>query len=190
MHPDFAAARRAMIESQLRPEGVTDLAVLTAMGRVPREDFLPEALRPLAYSDRPLDLGDGREMMPPAALGRLLTELQPRKGERALVIGTAPEYAAAVLAEIGLEVDTAAKPEVAPKGPYDLVLIDGAVPEVPTQIAGLLSPSGRLGGAIVDGGITRLATGRAAAGVVGLKSFADAEVPILPGYSKPPAFTF
>ena len=64
--PDFAAARRAMIDSQLRPQGVTDAAVLAAMASVPRERFVPEAVRPLAYSDRPLDLGDGKALMAPA----------------------------------------------------------------------------------------------------------------------------
>src|SRR5688572_9720914 len=65
--PDFAAARRAMIDSQLRPQGVTDPAVLSAMAAVPREEFVPDSVRPLAYGDRPIDLGDGQALMPPAA---------------------------------------------------------------------------------------------------------------------------
>src|SRR5215218_1325814 len=92
--PDFAAARRAMIDSQLRPEGVTNPAVLAAMGSIPREQFVPEELRPLAYSDRPLDFGKGQSMMAPAALARLLGELEPRAGERALVVGSDNGYAA------------------------------------------------------------------------------------------------
>src|SRR5215212_9778259 len=95
--PDFAAARRAMVDSQLRPEGVTDPAVLAAMASIPREQFVPEALKPLAYMDRPLHLADGKAMMAPAALARLLTELQPRAGERALVVGSGSDYAAKVL---------------------------------------------------------------------------------------------
>src|SRR5687767_13032128 len=86
-NPDFAAARRAMIDSQLRPEGVTDVAVLAAMASVAREEFVPDAVKPVAYMDRPLALGEGRFLMPPAALARLLTELAPRAGERALVVG-------------------------------------------------------------------------------------------------------
>ena len=188
MQPDFAAARRAMIESQLRPEGVTDAGVLAAMARIPREQFVPADRQAMAYSDRPLAIGGDRNLMPPAVLGRLLNELRPRAGERALVIGNATDYAAAVLRRIGLDVDTADRP--AGSGSYDLVLVDGAVPEVPGEVAALLGPNGRIGAGLVDRGVTRLATGRAAGGAIGMKSFLDAEVPILPGFAKPPAFTF
>ena len=58
--PDYAAARSAMVDSQLRPQGVTDRAVLAAMGSVAREDFVPSDVRPLAYADRSLSLGGGR----------------------------------------------------------------------------------------------------------------------------------
>ena len=82
----FSLARRAMVDSQLRPEAVTDRGVLAAMASVERENFVPESARALAYFDRPLRLSDSRAMMPPAALGRLLSELAPRAGERALII--------------------------------------------------------------------------------------------------------
>ena len=78
---DYALARRAMVDSQLRPEAVTDRAVLAAMGSVERERFVPEAARALAYFDRPLKLAEGRAMMPPAALGRLLSEAAPAAGK-------------------------------------------------------------------------------------------------------------
>src|SRR5688500_6689427 len=102
--PDFAAARRAMVESQLRPVGVTDAAVLEAMDRVPRERFVPEDSRPIAYVDRSVPLGQGRYLAPPAVLGQLLTQMAPLKGERALVIGAGTGYSAAVLAAIGCDV--------------------------------------------------------------------------------------
>ena len=190
MQPDFATARRAMLESQLRPEGVTDMAVLGAMGTIAREKFVPERLRALAYLDRPLDLGDGQSMMPPAALGRLLTELQPKSGERALIVGRATGYAEAVLEKIGLDVETAEGTDVPAKGSFDLILIDGAVEEVPQTLTARLTPNGRLGGAIVDRGVTRLVIGRVADGSLGLKAFADAEVPVLAAFSRPRAFTF
>ena len=101
---DFSLARRAMVDSQLRPEAVTDRGVLAAMASVERENFVPESARALAYFDRPLRLSDSRAMMPPAALGRLLSELAPRAGERALIVGSGTGYAAALLKAIGLEV--------------------------------------------------------------------------------------
>jgi protein-L-isoaspartate(D-aspartate) O-methyltransferase len=187
--PDFAAARRAMIDSQLRPEGVTDPAVLASMASIPREQFVPEALRPLAYSDRPLDLGNGKALMAPAALAKLLTEIEPRAGESALLVGT-NGYTAEVLEALGLNVDVAQGPEAAPKGPYDLIIIDGAVEEVPPALVARLGPEGRLGTAIADNGVTRLAIGRVSGGALGLRRFADAEVPILPGFARPRVFTF
>jgi protein-L-isoaspartate(D-aspartate) O-methyltransferase len=102
---DYSLARRAMVDSQLRPEAVTDRGVLAAMATVERERFVPESAKALAYFDRPLRLSDGRAMMPPAALGRLLSELAPRTGERALVFGTGTGYAAARLEAIGVDTD-------------------------------------------------------------------------------------
>ncbi len=187
--PDFAAARRAMVDGQLRPEGVTDRAVLAAMATVPREQFIPLGVRPLAYSDRPLDLGQGQALMAPGALAKLLTEIEPRAGERALVVGT-NEYAAKVLEALGVDVEIARAPEAAPKGPYDLIVIDGAVEEVPADLIALLAPDARLGTAIAESGVTRLAVGRVAGGAFGLRRFADAEVPLLPGFTRPREFTF
>jgi protein-L-isoaspartate(D-aspartate) O-methyltransferase len=188
--PDFAAARRAMIDSQLRPQGVTDPAVLAAMAMVPREEFVPEAVRPLAYSDRPLDLGDGRALMPPAALAQLITELRPGPGERALVVGSGNGYAARVLETLGLKVEQAEGHHSAGKAIYDLILIDGAVEDIPAGLVARLAPHGRLGTALTENGVTRLAIGRVAGGVLGLRRFADAEVPSLPGFTRPQAFTF
>ena len=208
---DFSLARRAMVDSQLRPEAVTDRGVLAAMASVERENFVPESARALAYFDRPLRLSDSRAMMPPAALGRLLSELAPRAGERALIVGSGTGYAAALLKAIGLEVVALESDEElartaraagvetvtgdlaagwAKEAPYDLVLFDGAVEEVPDSILKQLAPGGRLAGAIVDRGVTRLVVGRVAGGSLGLRSLADADVAILPGFSRPRAFTF
>jgi protein-L-isoaspartate(D-aspartate) O-methyltransferase len=188
--PDFAAARRFMVDSQLRPQGVTNPAVLAAMASVPREQFVPEAMRPLAYGDRPLDLGDGRSLMPPAALANLLTELGPAAGETALLVGSGNGYAAKVLEAIGLKVDVAEGAEVAGNSRYDLILIDGAVEDVPAALVARLAPDGRLGAAIAEEGMTRLAIGRVAGGALSLRRFADADVPLLPEFTRPRVFTF
>ena len=209
--PDYAAARQAMVDGQLRPQGVNDPAVIAAMSSVPRERFVPEAQRPMAYADRALPIAPGRQMPAPEALGMLLTALGPRPGERALVVGSGSGYAAAVLAELGVEVTAIeSHAELAAAGrangidvvegpleagceqaaPYDLVLIDGAVEFVPDAISGQLRDGGRIGFGQVDRGITRLMMGRKAAGGLGLHSISDAGMPVLPGFERPPAFTF
>ena len=209
--PDFAAAREAMVESQLRPQGVTDPAVLQAMGSIPRESFLPSHTRPLAYADRAVLMGDGRFLMPPAALGQLLTQMTPRPQHRALVVGAGTGYSAAVLAAIGATVTAIdSSPELVAaareagvqviesplaagfkrNAPFDLILIDGAVEYIPDSLIDQLADGGRLGTALVDRGITRLAVGRKAAGAFGTLSVADAGVPALPGFARPAAFTF
>jgi len=209
--PDFAAAREAMVESQLRPQGVTDPAVLYAMRSVRREDFLPSHTRPLAYVDRAVGIGEGRFLSAPAVLGQLLTEMMPAAGQRALVVGAGTGYSAAVLAAMGLEV-TAVESDAAlateargqkievvegsleegrPEGaPYDQILIDGAVEYIPDTIIEQLADGGRLGVAITDRGITRLTVGRKAGEAFGTLSVGDAGVPALPGFQRPRAFTF
>src|SRR3954469_447486 len=97
---NFTDMRRAMVASQLRTTGVSDPAVIAAMGAVPRERFVPEDRIPLAYADALVPLKPGRALNPPMALGKLLTEARPAKGERAMVIGAATGYSAAVLARL------------------------------------------------------------------------------------------
>jgi protein-L-isoaspartate(D-aspartate) O-methyltransferase len=209
--PDFTAAREAMVENQLRPQGVTDPAVLEAMRRIRREDFLPSHTRPLAYVDRAVAIGDGRFLPAPAVLGQLLTQMMPERGQRALVVGAGTGYSAAVLREMGLEVNAlesdpglaaAARERKiriiegpleeghAAAAPYDQILIDGAVEYLPDALVAQLADGGRLGAAIVDRGITRLAIGRKAGNAFGSLSVGDAGVPALPGFRRPRAFTF
>jgi protein-L-isoaspartate(D-aspartate) O-methyltransferase len=209
--PDFAAARRAMVESQLRPIGVTDAVVLEAMDSVPRERFVPDDSRALAYSDRSLPVGGGRFLPPPAVLGQLLTQMAPQKGERALVVGSATGYSAAVLAAIGcavvalecsaelaarareLGIETVEGPLEAgyrAGTPYDLILIDGAVEHLPDAITGQLADGGRLGAGLLDRGITRLIAGQKVGGAFGYLSIADSNLAVLPGFSRPRPFQF
>jgi protein-L-isoaspartate(D-aspartate) O-methyltransferase len=209
--PDFAAARLAMVESQLRPQGVLDPAVTRAMGSIERERFVPEQLRPLAYVDRAVSLGGGRFLPAPAVLGQLLTEMMAEPGQRALVVGAGTGYSAAVLKAMGLEVVAIeSDPQLAARarelgiwvvqapleggdpnrGIYDQILIDGAVQIIPEAIIAQLADGGRLGTALIDRGITRLVVGRNAGGAFGYLSVGDAGVPALPGFSRPKEFTF
>jgi len=209
--PDFAAAREAMVESQLRPQGVTDAAVLNAMRTVKREDFLPSHTRPLAYVDRAVAIGEGRFLSAPAVLGQLLTAMKAEPGQRALVVGAGTGYSAAVMAAMGLEV-TAVESDAAlaaaareqkieviegpleagqaARAPYDHILIDGAVGHIPDALIEQLADGGRLGVALRDRGITHLAVGRKAGDAFGTLSVGDAGVPALPGFERPRAFTF
>jgi len=209
--PDYASARRAMVESQLRPQGVTDPAVLEAIGNVPREQFVPADVRPLAYADRAIALGSGRFLASSAVLGQLLTQMAPVADERALVVGAGSGYSAAVLQAIGLDVtalESSAELASVGKGmglsfvegelekgcragaPYDLILIDGAVEYIPDAIIEQLAQGGRLGAALVDRGITRLIVGRKAGAAFGHLSIGDAGVPALPGFQRHRTFTF
>ena len=185
--PDYNVARQAMVDSQLRPQGVNDPAVIAAMASVPREQFVPEGQRPLAYSDRSVPLDDGRALPAPSVLGQLLTALAPVRGERALVVGAGTGYSAAVLSAMGVEAtETAGK-----SAQFDLILIDGAVETVPDSLIAQLRDGGRLGTGLVDeNGITRMATGRKVAGAFGLLTIGDAAIPTLPGFERPRAFTF
>ena len=209
--PDFAAARRTMIENQLRPVGVSDPLVLDAMGSVAREQFVPEDSRPIAYIDRSLPIGDGRHLSSPEVIGQLLTQMAPKPGERALVVGAGTGYAAAVLAAIGCAVTAVeSSPGLAARArdfgttivegpleaghtagaPYDLILIDGAVEFIPDAIVEQLADGGRLGGALAENGITRLIVGQKVGGAFGHLSIGDSAVAPLPGFTRPRGFRF
>ena len=98
--PDFTAARAAMVENQLRPEGVTDPLVLDAMGSVPREKFVSEQTRPLAYIDRAVLMGDARFLPAPAVLGALLAIWPAASAQRRRVSDV---YAARIAKELSAE---------------------------------------------------------------------------------------
>ncbi|HYI64275.1 MAG TPA: protein-L-isoaspartate O-methyltransferase [Allosphingosinicella sp.] len=211
----FEPMRRAMVASQLRTTGVNDPRVVAAMGEVPREDFVPEERRALAYADALVPLGNGRALNPPMALGRMLTEARLGGSERALVIGAGTGYSAALLARlagtvVALEehagLAACAKEALAGTGvalakgplakgwprraPYDFILIDGAVEHVPRAIVDQVADGGRISFAVVDRGVTRLAIGRAVEGAFGITIYADAAAAILPGFEKPRIFSF
>jgi len=209
-HPDFDMMRRAMVDSQLRTNSVTEPRLVSILSDVPRERFVPEALRAAAYTDRTVPLGNGRYLNTPLATARLIAEARPMPGDRVLVIGSATGYAAAVLAGLtaavtALEEDAALAPVPtagvtfvtgplaagwAAAAPYDLILIDGAVEAVPPAIVDQLAEGGRLATGIVERGVTRLAIGRRTGGGFGLVTVLDAEAVSLPGFAAPPAFTF
>ena len=212
---NYDQMRRAMVASQLRTTGVSDPRVIAAMGRVPRERFVPDQYLSAAYADMLVPLGHGRELNSPMALGRMLSEAKLEGRERALVIGCATGYAAAVVAELAGSVvaleeqaelaafarkalgDTRVEVVEGPLNqgwsagaPYDFILIDGAVEIVPQAIIDQMADGGELAAALLEQGVPRLSVGRAVGGAFGAASYSDAAAPVLPGFLKPRGFSF
>ncbi len=212
---DFEHMRRAMVASQLRTTGVADAGVLAAMGSAPRERFVPEERVAAAYADTLVPLGGGRFLNSPMSTARLLSEASPRREDRAMVIGAATGYAAAVLAQLvrsvvaveedaglaafarrvleGTGVELVEGPLNAghPGGaPYDLILIDGAVEEVPQAIVDQLEEGGRLAAGIAKVAVSELSVGRRVGGGFGMTAFSDASSALLPGFVRPRGFVF
>ncbi len=204
-----SSMRAAMVESQLRTSDVSDVRVIAAMARVPREAFVPAERRAMAYVDRAIPLDGGRALNPPLATGRLLSELRVEPGERVLLIGAATGYCATLLEALDADViavEEEGGPEWMAQGiepvrgpltagapqhaPYDVLLIDGAVEEVPAVIVEQLAEGARVATGLVERGVTRLCTGRKVAGTLGLASLTDMEMVVLPGFSAPERFVF
>lgn len=173
---DFAQARTNMVDNQLRPNGITDPRILDAMQAVRREDFVPEAQRALAYMDGDvvLDSTSKRWLIEPMAFGRMVQQAQTRSGDRVLHIGAGTGYGTAVLAQLVGHVvavesdahllnlarinldgvvnvsliagDLAAG--AASAGPFDVILIEGCVEQVPEALLLQLKNGGRLLAAI------------------------------------------
>ena len=213
---NFTRMREAMVASQLRTNAVSDPRVVSAMARVPREDFLPENQRTLAYRDTAVPIAHGRAANLPIATGKLLTQAQVRAADHVLLIGAAGGYAAAVLALLARDVvavesdpalATLARTALsaysnvelieadlatgAPKqAPYDLLFVDGAVEHLPQALIDQVQPGGRVVTGIEDRGVTRLAAGVRSVGGFGLTTFADVDCVSLPGFTRPKTFTF
>jgi protein-L-isoaspartate(D-aspartate) O-methyltransferase len=187
------AARRAMIDSQLRTSGVNEPWVLAAMARVAREEFVPEGARAAAYIDRAVPLGNGRFLAAPLVQGLMLTEARPTAQDKALLVGDGKGYLAALLGPLVGSLDTVDPAEAAaagPEGACSLIVIDGAIEELPAALAARLAEGGRVVTGLVLRGVTRLATGRKAAGEVALLPLAEIGIPALPELAAPRRWTF
>jgi protein-L-isoaspartate(D-aspartate) O-methyltransferase len=187
------AARSAMIDSQLRTSGVNEPWVLAAIAALPRENFVPEAMRGAAYIDRAIALGDGRWLAPPLVHARMLSEAAPGNDDRALLIGQPGGYLEALLRPLVGSLDTVPPADATsapPAEPYTLVVIDGAIEELPDAVAARLADGGRLVTGTVTRGVTRLAIGRKAAGSVALLPLAEIGMPVLPEFAAPKRWRF
>ena len=209
-------ARKRMVESQLRPNKVTDPRILTAMRNLPRERFLPAGLTALAYADQSVALGHGRVMTQPMVLARLIQAMEPVAGEKALVAGTGNGYAAAVLAACGCVVTALdqngplldlAKRELtgasvtfatgplaagwAEDAPYDLILIEGRVPEVPAALAAQLNrETGRLVTIVGEGRTSHAVRAEPTSVGLSVRALFDCLCPQLPDFALVSMFEF
>jgi protein-L-isoaspartate(D-aspartate) O-methyltransferase len=215
---DATTARRLMVDGQIRTADVTDAALLDALRTVPREQFLPPALAPLAYLDADIPLGKGRALLRPMVLAKLIQAAPISAGARILDVGCATGYSAAILARLGafvvaLEEDAdlaaAATAALAAVGainaqvvvgplvagwragaPYDGILLNGAAEVVPEVLGDQLKPGGWLIGV---GGRPPACKGmvyRVTEGCLVGRPIFDAAATSLPGFRAPPSFVF
>ena len=189
----FAAARKAMVESQLRVSGVNTDFVRERMGAVPREQFVPEDVRAAAYMDRAVPLGNGRFLAAPLVQGRMLEEAAPTAQDKVLLVDGGSGYLAELVRPLvgSLKVVAAADAAgAAKKGDYTLLIVDGAIEQLPDTLAKSLADGGRVVTGLVVRGLTRLATGRKVAGEVALVPLAEIGIPVLPEFDAPKGWSF
>ena len=159
----FAAARRSMIDSQLRVSGVNEDFVLAAMARVAREEFVPEGAKATAYIDRAVALGGGRFIAAPLFYGRLLGEAAPTAQDKVLIVDGGSGYLPALVGPLAGKVEVIDPAEAVAKtrkrGDFTLLLIDGAVEQVPASLSVRLADDARVVTGLVSRGVTRLARG-------------------------------
>lgn len=213
---DFAAARRNMVDSQVRTQDVTDLRIIDAFLQVPRERFVPQGKQALAYLDYEVPLGDGakaRRLLKPTVLAKLIQAAGPRKTDRVLDIAGGSGYSAALWSRLAGEVvaleDEAALAREAQKNlgsavtvatgtltagweasaPYDIILVNGACEVLPAALFAQLKDDGRLlciMGSAPGKARLYLRGGRDSDG----RALFDASAPMLPGFARTPAFVF
>jgi protein-L-isoaspartate(D-aspartate) O-methyltransferase len=215
----FAEARDCMVDSQIRPNRVTDPRILAAMRRLPRERFLPPRLAALAYADEDVPLGHGRVLIEPLVIARLVQLAAIVEGERALVVAAGVGYGAALVAACGatvtaLEEDQgllalarSALDEISPSislvsgslavgwpagAPYDVILIEGAVPEIPAAFdAQVRRDGGRLVTVIATPGqASRAVLAEPSGPSLRAQPMFDCATPALPSLRRAPGFHF
>ncbi|PZO68365.1 MAG: protein-L-isoaspartate O-methyltransferase [Pelagerythrobacter marensis] len=190
---DFDAARRAMIDSQLRPSGVNAPMVLERMAAVPRERFVPAALADVAYIDRSIALGDGGHLAAPLFYGQLLVEARPVPSDRVLVVDGGSGYLAELVRPLVAATDSVTPAElgkVAAGAGYTLVLIDGAGEQLPPELSAAMAEGGRVLGGVIQRGITSLAVGRKAGSDLALMPLTEMGIPRIAAFDAPKGWSF
>lgn len=215
---DFAAAREIMVDSQVRPSDVTRYPIIEALLRIPREDFVPSELRPVAYVGEHVPLAPGRVLLDPRVFGKLLDAANAGPSDLVLDVGCGLGYSSAVLARmaeavVALEEDAemateaearlarhgadnamvvqGALAEGCPKhGPFDVILFEGAVEQVPATFTDQLKPGGRIAAIFTDNQSGHARLGMHSGGRIVWRRIFDATAPVLPGFAAAKAFEF
>jgi protein-L-isoaspartate(D-aspartate) O-methyltransferase len=187
---DLAAARENMVESQVRTSDVTDVRIQDAMRTLRREEFVPAGKSYLAYADLEVEYAPGRWLLRPRDVSKLLQAARPMPGDRVLAI--AAPYAAAVVAEMGIDVHRYDGEDLRqpPPGEYDLIICEGAVGRVPDNWLGALAMNGRLAVVERDGPVGKASLYIKAADGVGRRELFDATPPVLAGLVAQHGFAF
>lgn len=206
-----------MVDTQVRPSDVTKFPIIDAMLTVPREDFVPSAQREAAYMGENLDLGQGRVLLEPRTLAKMLDALGIGNGELVLDLGCAMGYSAAVIAHmaeavVAVEEDEAMAREAqeallaagadnavvhegpltegAPKhGPYDVIILQGGVQQVPPALTGQLKDGGRIACLFMDGALGEVRLGHKRDGIVSWRMVFNASAPVIRGFEKDSVFS-
>lgn len=214
---DFATRRAMMVDTQVRPNDVTKFPVIAAMLDVPREEFVPPSLREAAYAGENVKIARGRWLLDPRSFAKMLDALDIQPGDLVLDIGCGLGYSAAVIARISEAVvavedgdlatlaeatltrvgaDNAAVVqgnlvEGAEKhAPYDAILVEGGVEEIPEAIIAQLKEGGRIAAIFMTGALGVARIGYKIDGVMTWRDAFNASAPILPEFARVKEFAF
>ena len=207
-----------MVDTQVRPSDVTKFPIIDALLTVPREEFVPDAKRDAAYVGENIAIGDGRVLLEPRTLAKMLDAADVQRGDIVLDLGCGLGYSTAVLAHtaefvVAVEenaerveeaqanllaqgIDNAAVfsgalvEGAAKNGPYDLIMLQGAVETVPDSLLAQIKEGGRIVAIFAEGALGVVRLGRKIDGVVTWRMIFNATAPVLPGFAKEAAFTF
>jgi protein-L-isoaspartate(D-aspartate) O-methyltransferase len=215
---DYAARRTVMVDTQVRPSDVTKFPIIDAMLDVPREAFVPRHLREAAYMGENIDLGGGRVILEPRTLAKMLDSLDIRSSELVLDVGSALGYSAAVIARmaeavVAVEEDDDMAEEAQgllsengadnvivhhgplaegaqEHGPYDVIVVQGGVGELPQTLADQVKQGGRIACLFMEGALGAVRIGYKIDGDISWRYAFNAGAPVLPGFERHKAFTF
>ena len=213
---DSAQQRANMVATQLRTNNVTDPRLIRAILSVPREDFVPSSVAPLAYMEGCIPLGKGRVLLDLRSFGKMAQLAGIGSADRVLDLGCATGYSTAIFSQlalhvVGLEQESefaatarenlrhspnaeivCAKMEdgLPARAPFDVIFLNGAVERAPDGLTEQLADGGRLVCVVRDGAAGHARIFVKDDGVIGERDAFDAHVPVLPGFEKARSFAF